>query len=52
MHLTSQLSKCVERIIGCSFLQWANRVKLFGDTQYAYSNKRSHKEALAIGFDS
>ena len=48
IHLTSQLSKCIERIIGCAFLPWANQVKLFGESQYAYSTKRSHKDALAI----
>ena len=48
IHLTSQLSKCIERIIGCAFLPWANQVKLFGDSQYAYSTKRNHKHVLAI----
>ena len=47
VHLTPQISKIIERVIGRTFLGWANRFKLFGDRQYAYSTGRSHKDALA-----
>ena len=48
VHLTPQISKVVERVVGCVFLPWANRVGLFGENQYAYSTRRSHRDALAV----
>ena len=48
VHLTPQISKIVERIIGSSFLGWAFRHGLYGRNQYAYSTGRSHRDALAI----
>ena len=48
VHLTPQISKIIERVIGCAFLPWANRAKLFGENQYAYSTRRSHRDALAV----
>jgi hypothetical protein len=48
VHLTPQMSKVVERIIGRAFLPWIYRCGLFGEHQYAYSSKRSHRDALAV----
>ena len=48
IHLTPQISKIVERMIGSTFLPWANRNGLFGANQYAYSTKRSHRDAMAV----
>ena len=48
VHLTPQISKVVERVVGCVFLPWANRVGLFEENQYAYSTRRSHRDALAV----
>jgi len=47
VHLTAQISKIVERIVGKAFLPEVHRSVLFGDRQYAYSARRSHKDALA-----
>ena len=47
VHLTPQISKIVERVIGRAFLPWVHRNGLFGANQYAYTEKRSHKDALA-----
>ncbi len=48
IHLTTQLSKVIERTIGAVFLLYANYSGSFGANQYAYSRKRSHKDALAV----
>ena len=48
VHLTPQISKIVERVIGCAFLHAANQDGLYGERQYAYTCKRSHKDALAV----
>ncbi len=48
VHLTPQLSKVVERIVGQTFLRWISENEKMGCHQYAYTEKRSHKDALAI----
>ncbi len=48
IHLTPQISKVIERVIGCTFLPWLNQHRKFGPHQYAYSKQRSHKDALAV----
>ena len=48
MHLTSQISKVIERVVGCAFLPSAIRMQLFGKKQYAYTIRRSHRDALAV----
>ena len=48
IHLTPQISKVVERIIGQTFLRWISENEKMGSHQYAYTEKRSHKDALAI----
>ena len=52
IHLTPQLSKVVERIIGKVFLPWVHRHSKFGDHQYAYGPGRSHKDALLVNICS
>ena len=48
IHLTPQLSKIVERIIGMCFLPWVHEHAKFGEHQYAYGPGRSHRDALAV----
>jgi len=48
VHLTSQVSKIIERAIGHTFLPWVHRNSAFGANQYAYTTSRSHKDALAV----
>ena len=36
VHLTAQLSKVVERAIGCLFIPWAEAHDLYGPCQFAY----------------
>ena len=48
VHLTPQVSKVVERIIGQTFLPWTSANEKMGRHQYAYTEKRLHKDALAI----
>ena len=48
IHLTCQISKVVERVLGQTFLRWAVDDTLFGPNQYAYTTARSHKDALAV----
>ena len=48
IHLTCQISKVVERVLGQTFLRWAVDNTLFGPNQYAYTTARSHKDALAV----
>ncbi len=52
IHLTPQLSKVLERVIGKVFLPWVNRNNKFGEHQYAYGKGRSHKDALAVNVNS
>ena len=48
VHLTSQLSKVVERVIGTVFILWAERSVLPGPNQYAYAKGRSYKDTLIV----
>ncbi len=48
VHLTSQLSKVAERVIGGIFLPKLQAAGVFGDRQFAYSKGRSHQDALAL----
>ena len=48
VHLTSQISKVIERVVGCAFLPSAIRMQLFWKNQYAYTTRRSHRDALAV----
>ncbi len=52
IHLTPQLSKVLERVIGKTFLPWIYRNNKFGEHQYAYGRGRSHKDALAVNVNS
>ena len=52
VHLTPQISKVVERIVGQTFLRWISANEKMGSHQYAYTEKRSHKDALAINVTS
>ena len=52
VHLTPQISKVIERVVGCAFLPWANKVRLFCENQYAYSTRRSHRDALAVNISN
>ena len=47
VHLTSQLSKVVERAVGGTFVPWLGE-HAFGENQYAYSAGKSHRDVLAI----
>ena len=48
VHLTSQISKVAERIVGHLFLPKLQAAGMFGMKQFAYSAKRSHQDALAL----
>ena len=48
VHLTSQISKAVERVVGRLFLPKLQAAGVFGSKQFAYSTGRSHLDALAL----
>ena len=48
VHLTAQLSKVVERVVGRMFLGKFQRDGAFGERQFAYSVGRGHRDALAL----
>ncbi len=48
IHLTPQLSKVIERVVGKAFLPWIYRHDKFGTNQYAYGQGKSHRDALAV----
>ena len=48
VHLTPQLSKVVERVLGTLFLPWLQASDAFGPNQYAYAKGRSYKDTLTI----
>ena len=59
VHLTSQLSKVVERVLGLSFLPYLHSALACGPQQFAYLPGRGSRDATAylvmtwiIGFDS
>ena len=47
VHLTTQLSKVVERIMGSVLFPLTSQPALFGANQYVYTPSRSHRDALA-----
>ena len=51
MHLTLQLAKVVERAVGGVFVPWLGQ-NGFGEHQYAYSQGKSHRDALAVNICS
>ncbi len=48
VHLTSQMSKAVERVVGRLFLPKLQASGAFGSNQFAYSTGRGHLDALAL----
>ena len=48
VHLTSQVSKAVERTIGRLFLPKLQASGVYGSKQFAYSTGRGHLDALAL----
>ena len=51
VHLTPQLAKVVERAVGGVFVPWLGQ-NGFGEHQYAYSQGKSHRDALAVNICS
>ncbi len=48
IHLTSQISKVAERVIGRTFIPKLEKMGVFGDRQFAYSAGKGHRDALAL----
>ena len=48
IHLTSQLSKAVERVLASLFLPYLTQVGAFGRNQFAYIRQRGYRDALAF----
>lgn len=48
VHLTSQLSKATERVVGKFFQQFLQQSGAYGERQFAYSKGRSHRDALTL----
>ena len=48
VHLTAQLSKVVERVLGTFFLPFLQETGAFGPNQYAYCKKRGCRDLLAL----
>ena len=48
VHLTSQLSKAVERLLGTLFLPFLEATGAYGENQFAYRKQRSCKDLLAL----
>ena len=48
IHLSAQLSKVVERVVGRLFLPFLECTGAFGPNQWAYRQKRGCKDALAV----
>ena len=48
LHLTSQLSKVIERVIGRTFLPYLERIGAAGPCQFAYRKNRGLQDALAF----
>ena len=47
-RLASAIVEVIERVVGCAFLPWANRVRLFCENQYVHSTRQSHRDVLAV----
>ena len=48
IHLTSQVSKVMERFLGTTFIPYLHRISAFGENQFAYLPKRGARDALAL----
>ena len=48
IHLTSQLSKIVERVFAHHLIPYLTRVGAFGRNQFAYVRQRGYRDALAF----
>ena len=48
VHLTSQLSKVVERVIDTVLIPWVERGVLPGPNQHAYAERRNYKDTLIV----
>ena len=48
MHLTAQLSKSIERVLGGCFLPYLERIGAAGPCQFAYRKRRGLRDALAF----
>ena len=48
VHLTTQLSKVVERAFGSIFIPWAESNELYAPNQYAYGKGKGYKDTLAV----
>lgn len=48
IHLTSQMSKATERIIGKFSQRFFEQSGAYGERQFAYSQGKSHRDALAV----
>lgn len=48
VHLTPQLSKVVERVLGDYWLQYLDATKAYGPNQFAYTTKRGCKDLLLL----
>ena len=48
VHLTSQVSKVLERLLGMTFIPYLHRICAFGPNQFAYLPKCGARDALAL----
>ena len=48
VHLTAQVSKAAERVVGAYFQRQLERSGAYGDRQFAYSTGRGYGDALAL----
>ena len=48
VHLTAQVSKVVERVIKGMMLPHINDTMAFGPNQFAYTQKKGARDALAV----
>ena len=48
VHLTSQLSKVIERAIGSLLLPWLECTEAYGPHQYAYTKRRGYRDVLMV----
>lgn len=46
IHLSAQLSKVLERVLGFHFVSFLERTGAYGEHQFAYSKGRGHGDAL------
>ena len=46
VHLTPQLSKVVERVLGDYWLQYLDATRAYGPNQFTYTTKRGCKDLL------